>query len=80
MLVDTVQFDQYCEVLLLQRLGYVMHAEVAGQAHVVKQVRMIGGDGRNLEVLTSQGWKVPDRCWAELHECQPEVEQQGLFG
>ena len=80
MIVDTQEFNQYHVALLLQKLGYVMAAEVAGQNHAIKQVRMVGGDGMRLEVLTSQGWKVPDRCWAELHEGGPVVEQKGLFG
>lgn len=79
MLVDTQEFNQYHVALLLQKLGYVMHAEVGGQVHSIKQVRMIGGDGMRLEVLTSQGWKVPDRCWAELHESETVATQGGLF-
>lgn len=82
MVVDTVNFDQYCEVLLLQKLGYVMFAEVDGQEYLVKQARMVGGDGRNLEVLTMQGWRTPTRCWATLDE-RPRVEvtvqQESLF-
>ena len=80
MIVDSVTFDQYCEALLLAKLGYTMYAQVDGREYQVKSTRMIGGDGRNLEVLVLTGWFKPERCWATLSDNEAaQMEQKGLF-
>lgn len=84
---DHVNISMYHEVVLCQKLGYSVFcklADIAGEM-VVDDARMIGGDGRNLEVLTIYGWRRPAECWAIGPDVAVKVQvenehQLGLFG
>ena len=59
--------------------------EVPEGTTILQAARMIGGDGRNLEVLTIYGWRRPAECWAIGPDVAVKVQvenehQLGLFG
>jgi len=84
---DYVDITMYHEVDLCFKLGYSVFCavdEIPGKL-VVRDARMVGGDGRNLEVRVLEGWRKPSRVWAigpsvDRVKGGVVVEQKGLFG